>query len=181
MLLQTPQAEIGTQAPDFSLPDLNGNLVSWGDSLGPGGTVVAFICNHCPYVQAIISDLVADARALERDGINTIAIMSNDYRAVPSDSPRQMRVFAEQHAFGFPYLLDDDQSVAAAYGAVCTPDFFGFAANGTLQYRGRLDNLNISRRGKRVPELVEAMRQVAKTGKGPANQAWSIGCSIKWR
>ena len=131
-------------------------------------------------MQAIIDRLVADANVLKNEGINVVAISSNDYRYVPADSPPMMKAFAERHNFGFPYLVDEDQSVGRTYGAVCTPDFFGFNADGELQYRGRLDDARMGDASNRTPELLNAMRQIAKTGKGPAEQTPSIGCSIKW-
>ena len=181
MLLDTPLVDFGAPAPSFSLPDLDGALHTLESSMGPNGLLVAFICNHCPYVKAIIDRLVADARALEADGVNTVAIMPNDYRRVRADSPPEMRRFAERHGMGFPYLLDEDQDVARAFGAVCTPDFFGYNAAGELQYRGRIDDALMGSPEGRVPELLEGMRLVATTGKGPAEQDSSMGCSIKWR
>lgn len=182
VLLSSDEAQLGSQAPDFSLPDLDTTAVSLGQLLeGSRGLVVAFICNHCPYVKAIVSDLVADAARLEAAGVRTVAIMPNDFVAYPSDNPEHMRAFAKQHAFGFPYLLDESQAVAKAYGAVCTPDFFGYDASGKLRYRGRLDNGDIKRPADREPELVNAMLAIAETGNAPAEQTRSIGCSIKWR
>ena len=141
-----------------------------------------FICNHCPYVQAIVDRLVRDVRELQAQGIGVAAIMSNDQVAYPEDSFDNMKLFAKEHGFTFPYLLDESQEVARAYGAVCTPDFFGFDAGLGLQYRGRLD---ASRReagpADARRELLEAMAQVAATGRGPAEQVPSMGCSIKWK
>lgn len=181
MLLDTPVCDFGWQAPEFSLPNLDGTLVSLPDVLGDKGGVVIFMCNHCPYVVAIIDRLVADARALQADGIGVVGIMSNDYHHVPADSPDAMRAFAHQHNIGFPYLLDEDQSVARAYGAVCTPDIFGFDKTGSLQYRGRFDSAGMQDGASRTADLLEAMRLVASTGKGPTDQVASAGCSIKWR
>lgn len=143
--------------------------------------MVAFICNHCPYVQAIVDRFVADADTLQNEGINVVAINSNDYRHVPADSPPMMKKFAAQHRFSFPYLIDEDQSVGRAYSAVCTPDFFGFNADGQLHYRGRLDDARMGDASHRKTELLDAMRQIAATGEGPTLQNASIGCSIKWR
>lgn len=181
MLLDTPLCAFGEPAPDFSLPDLDGTLHTLEGSMGEGGLLVAFICNHCPYVVAVIDRLVADARALQAQGVQTVAIMPNDFKRVPADSPANMRRFAQAHAMGFPYLLDEDQSVARAYGAVCTPDFFGYNASGELQYRGRIDSAKMGDPTGRTPELLDAMTQIARTGQGPQQQFASMGCSIKWR
>ena len=180
MLLDTPTADLGWKAAPFTLKDPDGRAFSLDDLKGENGTLVAFICNHCPYVQAIIGRLVADAKTLQSEGINVVAISSNDYRYVPADSPPMMKSFASRHGFTFPYLIDEDQSVGQTYGAVCTPDFFGFNADGELQYRGRLDDARMGDASNRTPELLNAMRQIAETGKGPAEQIPSIGCSIKW-
>ena len=181
MLLNTPLCDFGKKAPNFDLSSFDNKSYSRDKVVGAKGVLIAFICNHCPYVKAIISNFVADAQKLRPLGIQTVAIMSNDYISYPSDSPEKMRQFATQHNFGFPYLIDETQSVAKAYGAVCTPDFFGFNANLELQYRGRLDNLTIEKIGPRTPELFEAMANIANTGSGPENQIASMGCSIKWK
>lgn len=181
MLLETPVVQLGQKAPAFSLPGLDGSIVTHESAMGDHGLVVAFICNHCPYVKAIAEDLAADARVLAAAGIHVVGIMSNDYKSHPADSPAKMREFASQHDFDFPYLLDEDQKVAKAYGAVCTPDFFGYDREGKLQYRGRLDNGNVRRPENRKAELVEAMKQIADSGITPSDQKNSIGCSIKWR
>ncbi len=180
MLLETPTAESGWQAADFSLADADGKQYSLADVKGENGLVVAFICNHCPYVQAIIDRFVEDAKALQAEGIGVVAINSNDYRFVPDDSPPMMKRFAAQHGFSFPYLVDEDQSVGKTYGAVCTPDFFGFDAEGKLQYRGRLDDARMGDPTGRNTELLDALRQIAQGGKGPEEQYPSMGCSIKW-
>jgi peroxiredoxin len=181
MLLDTPKVERGWQAQEFTLADPQGKEYSLTNLKGEKGTLVAFICNHCPYVKAIIDRLVKDSEALQREGISVIAINSNDYHYVPEDSPENMAVFSEKHQFSFPYLIDEDQSVAKAYDAVCTPDFFGFNANNELQYRGRLDDAKMGNANNRNPELLKAMQQIAKTGQGPEEQYSSMGCSIKWR
>lgn len=172
----------GLPAPDFDLPGTDGRRWAYADVAGPDGLVVAFICNHCPYVQAVVDRIVREARALREAGIGFVAISSNDAAAYPEDSFDRMQAFAERHGFDFPYLYDESQAVARAYGAVCTPDFFGFDRDRRLQYRGRLD---ASGRQPAVPdtrrELYEAMRQVARTGTGPDEQHASIGCSIKWQ
>lgn len=181
MLLHTPIVSTGWQALPFTLPDPDGTEHSLVDLQGEKGTLVAFICNHCPYVQAIADRLAADSATLQDEGIAVIAINSNDFELVPADSPPKMTAFAKQHGFAFPYLVDEDQSVAKAYDAVCTPDFFGFNADGQLQYRGRLDDAAMGDASGRTPELLNAMRQIAQTGKGPDMQQASMGCSIKWR
>ena len=180
MLLDTPICDFGWKAPSFTLKDPDGKSYSLESQIGEKGLLIAFICNHCPYVQAVIDRLVADAKVLQQEGINVLAIMSNDYSYVPSDSPANMKRFASQHGFTFPYLVDEDQSVGKAYGAVCTPDFFGFNAQGELQYRGRLDDARMGDATNRKTELLDAMRLVASTGQGPQEQIPSMGCSIKW-
>lgn len=181
MLLDTPEAQIGWQAQPFTLNDPDGRPFSLNEMKGENSFLVAFICNHCPYVQAIVDRFVADANTLQSEGIKVVAINSNDYRRVPADSPPMMKKFATQHRFSFPYLIDEDQSVGRAYGAVCTPDFFGFNSNGKLHYRGRLDDARMGDASHRKTELLDAMRRIAATGAGPDHQNASIGCSIKWR
>ena len=181
MKLNTPICDFDWAAPDFTLPDPHGQLHTMTDYLGEKGLLIAFICNHCPYVKAIAARLAADCRALQAEGIPTLAVMSNDFEHYPADAPDQMLIFAQEHDFGFPYLVDESQEVAKAYGAVCTPDFFGLNAQGRLQYRGRLDDGGRTDGLGRVPELLDAMRQIAATGAGPGDPQPSIGCSIKWR
>lgn len=185
MLLDTPLCDFGWSAPDFSLPDPDGQLFTMQELMGEHGLLVAFICNHCPYVKAIADRLAGDARTLQAEGINVVGVMSNDFVYMPEDAPPRMKAFAARHGFPFPYLVDEDQGVGRAYGAVCTPDFFGLNRDGELQYRGRLDDLRMQHDAdalaNRTPELVQAMRQVAATGRGPAEQHASMGCSIKWR
>ncbi len=181
MLLDTPICNFGWQAPEFTLPNPDGELFTMSKHLGENGLLIAFICNHCPYVKAIADRLTADTDLLMNQGINVLAVMSNDFQSYPSDSPENMKGFARQHNFKFPYLVDEDQTVAKAYDAVCTPDFFGFNNEGKLQYRGRLDNAKMDDAAHRAPELVEAMQLIAKTGSGPKQQQASMGCSIKWR
>jgi peroxiredoxin len=181
MALATPVCDFGRQAPDFRLADPDGRMFSLADVRGARGTLVMFICNHCPYVRAVIDRLVADVAALAADGIGAVAIMPNDYARHPDDAPAAMRRFAAAHRFGFPYLVDETQQVARAYDAVCTPDFFGFNADLALQYRGRLDDAGSQDRRPQVRELVDAMRAIALTGAGPVQQTPSMGCSIKWR
>lgn len=182
MAAETPVCDFGWPAPDFRLPATDGRTYALADIRGVRGTLVMFLCNHCPYVQAIIDRLVRDVTELQAHGIGAVAIMSNDATQYPEDSFAQMQVFAARHGFPFPYLYDASQAVARAYDAVCTPDFFGFNADLALQYRGRLD---ASRKEAALTEarrdLFEAMVQIAATGHGPKEQIPSIGCSIKWR
>jgi len=169
-------------ASDFRLPGTDGKTYTLADVAGEKGTVIIFICNHCPYVKASIDRLVADARVLMSEGTGFAAICSNDASTYPEDSFANMERFAKAHAFPFPYLHDEAQSVARAYDAVCTPDYFGYDRNRRLKYRGRLDEGRTEppRAGARR-ELVEAMRAIAATGQGPADQSPSMGCSIKWK
>jgi len=180
MLLDTPICDFGWKAPEFTLKDPGGQAFKMSDHLGEKGLLIAFICNHCPYVQAIAERFASDTAELMADGINVLAVMSNDYRYVQTDSPANMKRFADHFGFPFPYLVDEDQSVGKAYGAVCTPDFFGFNKNGELQYRGRLDDAQMGNPAGRTRELVDAMRLIAATGNGPRQQIPSMGCSIKW-
>ncbi len=181
MAVETPLCDFGWEPPDFRLEGVDGRWWSLGQVRGAKGALVMFLCNHCPYVRAVIDRLVRDVRELQDLGIGAIAVMSNDTESYPDDSFDNMKLFAEAHRFSFPYVIDRRQQVARAFGAVCTPDFFGFNAQLGLQYRGRLD----ASRKEAVPaarrELFEAMRQVAETGRGPAEQTASMGCSIKWR
>jgi peroxiredoxin len=179
---QTPICNFGWKAQSFSLPGVDGKTYSLADIRGKNGTLVIFICNHCPYVKAVIDRIVRDADELKSYGINTVAISSNDAVHYPEDSFDNMKRFAKAHGFTFPYLYDESQDVARAYDAVCTPDFFGFNENLELQYRGRLD----ASRKEAGPadarrELFEAMKQIAEIGKGPREQTASMGCSIKWK
>ena len=181
MAVQPGKAEIGWKAVDFALPSTTGDVITLGDVSGRNGTLVMFICNHCPYVTSAIERIVDDACKLTEAGIGIAAICSNDAVTYPSDSFDNMVRFAKVNRFPFPYLHDEDQSVARSYGAACTPDFFGFNASHSLQYRGRLDS-----GGKQVVkgarrELLEGMLQVANSGRGPERQIPSIGCSIKWK
>lgn len=174
---------IGWQAADFALPATDGETYRIRDCAGSQGLVVAFICNHCPYVKASIGRFVADAAELKRLGIGTVAICSNDPVAYPADSFDNMKAFAREHRFGFPYLQDEGQEAARAYQAQCTPDFFGFDRELELKYRGRLDRLRTETEAPEPVrrELLEAMRMVAETGRGPDEQWPAIGCSIKWK
>jgi len=179
--METPVCEFGKPAVDFALPGVDGKTWTLDDCRGEKGLLVMFICNHCPYVKSIRERLVRDTRELRDLGINSVAIMANDPSEYPEDSFDNMRRVAEEFDFPFPYLIDETQQVARAYGAVCTPDFFGYNADLELQYRGRLDES----RKEAVPgarrDLFEAMKQVAETGHGPEQQIPSMGCSIKWK
>lgn len=182
MAADTPVCDFGWQARDFSLLGTDGKRHSLQSACGPNGLLVMFICNHCPYVQAVIHRIVRDAKELALHGVGSIAIMSNDVEAYPEDGFANMAKLARDLAFPFPYVIDETQDVAREYGAVCTPDFFGFNRRLELQYRGRLD----ASRRETAPadarrELFEAMLQIARTDEGPRAQTPSIGCSIKWR
>jgi len=180
MVLSTTNA-IGWKARDFALKGIDGKIYSLSDVRGPKGTVVVFICNHCPYVKASITRIVAEAKALGELGIGTIAIMPNDAESYPEDSFDNMKAFAAKHRFTFPYVIDTTQEVARTYDAQCTPDFFGFNAQDELQYRGRLDASRMTPVPNARRDLFEAMKLVAETGGGPKEQLPSMGCSIKWR
>jgi peroxiredoxin len=180
--METPVCDFGWQAPDFDLPGVDGRRYSLKEVAGPNGLLVMFICNHCPYVKAVIRRIVRDVNDLKVLGVGAVAIMANDPTDYPEDSFDNMKRVAAELAFPMPYVIDASQSVAKAYGAVCTPDFFGFNGKLELQYRGRLDES----RKETAPEgvrrdLFEAMKRVAETGRGPAEQIPSMGCSIKWR
>jgi peroxiredoxin len=185
MLLNTPICNFGWQAPSFSLQGIDGKTYTLEQQMGDKGLLIAFICNHCPYVKAIAERFSEDMRELQAAGINVVAIMSNDYQNYEADSPKNMKIFSEQYDFSFPYLIDEDQTIGKKYDAICTPDFFGFNHKGELQYRGRLDNTSVNSTTEEIQqrekELVHAMLQVAETGKGPEQQFASMGCSIKWR
>ena len=182
VLLHTPVCNFGEKAHSFSLPDAKGRVWTLDQVKGPRGLLVMFICNHCPYVKSIREKLVRDTRELAELGIGSVGIMSNDVADYPEDAPEEMLKVAEQFGFPFPYLIDENQTVARAYEAVCTPDFFGYNATLELQYRGRLDAAGKSMDAPDQPrELFEAMKQVAETGQGPQDQTPSMGCSIKWK
>jgi peroxiredoxin len=172
---------LGSKAPDFKLRGVDGRAYSLADVRGRNGTVVAFICNHCPYVRGIIDRMVTEAEALRALGVGTIAIMPNDTESYREDSFDNMKSFAARHSFTFPYVIDETQAVAKAYGAQCTPDFFGLNAQDKLQYRGRLDASRTTLVPNARRELFEAMRQIAEGGHGPAEQMPAMGCSIKWK
>jgi len=172
---------IGWKVSDFALRGIDGKTYSLAVVRGQKGTLVAFICNHCPYVKASINQIVAEANALRQIGIGTIAIMPNDTDAYPEDSFNNMKEFAARHGFTFPYVIDSTQEVARDYGALCTPDFFGFNAQDELQYRGRLDASRMTPVPNARRDLFDAMKMVTETGHGPKEQLPSMGCSIKWR
>jgi len=180
--LETPVCDFGAPAIDFSLRGVDGKVWTLEQCRGENGLLVMFICNHCPYVKAIRDRLVRDTLELKALGVNSVAIMSNDPAEYAEDSFENMKIVAERENFPFPYLIDETQETAKAYGAVCTPDFFGYNADLELQYRGRLD---ASRKEAASPDvrrdLFEAMAQVARTGTGPQEQVPSMGCSIKWK
>jgi len=180
-LTKTPICNFGEKAKNFLLKSVENKQISLEDIKGENGTLVMFICNHCPYVKAIIKDLVDDIKFLEDLGIKSVGIMSNDVKNYPEDSFENMISFSKKHGFSFPYLIDETQGVAKLYGAVCTPDFFGYNKNLELQYRGRireLKELKPVRDGD--SDLKKAMKLVAETGNGPKNQIPSMGCNIKW-
>ena len=179
--METPVCDFGWKAPDFTLPGVDGRTYSLQDVAGPNGLLVMFICNHCPYVKAVIQRIVRDVAELKTLGIGAIAIMSNDPAEYPEDSFENMQRVAADLAFPMPYVIDASQEVARRYGAVCTPDFFGFDRSLGLQYRGRLDASRKETAPDARRDLFEAMKQVAATQQGPAEQIPSMGCSIKWR
>jgi len=181
MAATTPICDFGLKAVDFELEGIDGRSYRLEDVRGPNGTLVMFICNHCPYVKSVVSRIVRDVGDLQELGIGTIAIMANDTENYPEDSFENMKAFASEHGFNFPYVIDRTQEVARAYDAVCTPDFFGFNKDLELQYRGRLDESKTTAVANARRELFEAMAKVAETGRGPKEQIASMGCSIKWR
>ena len=182
MLTQTPICDFGKKAVPFKLKSTEGKIISLEDLKGENGTLIMFICNHCPYVKAITKDIVEDCNELKKIGINSVAISSNDPTNYPEDSFENMIEFAKKNEFSFPYLIDETQETAKAYDAVCTPDFFGYNKDLELQYRGRsreLKNLIPIRDGE--SDLYKAMKQIAETHNGPKDQISSAGCSIKWK
>ena len=182
--LETPICDFGWKAPEFNLIGIDNKYYSFQDVKGPKGTLVMFICNHCPYVKSVIHRIVEDVTLLKEKGIGVIAIMSNDVndpKYGEEDSFDNMKLFSEKNNFVFPYVYDETQNVGRKYNAVCTPDFFGFNANNELQYRGRLEESKMEIIPNAKKELLEAMIQVSETGSGPNDQIPSIGCSIKWK
>lgn len=180
--LETPVCEFGKPAIDFSLPGVDGKTWTLEECNGEKGLLVMFICNHCPYVKAVRERIVRDTNELKAMGVNSVAIMSNDPSLYEEDSFENMKAVSDEFGFSFPYLLDETQQIAKAFGAVCTPDFFGYNSDLELQYRGRLDESRKETAAADVRrDLFEAMSEVARTGKGPAEQIPSMGCSIKWK
>ena len=182
MPIQTPICDFGQKAHDFKLKSTDGKILSISDVKGDKGTLIMFICNHCPYVKAVTKDIVEDCKKLRDIGVNSVAICANDAENYPEDSFENMIKFSEENQFGFPYLVDETQEVAKTYDAVCTPDFFGYNKDLELQYRGRVRELK-----KLIPvrdgdsDLLKAMTQIAETNKGPESQIPSAGCGIKWK
>ena len=183
MPVNAPNDNLDMKAPYFDLKNIDENIISLDDAKGINGTVIVFICNHCPYVKAIANRLKNESENLLEHSINTIAIMSNDYIKYPEDSFENMKIFAEKYKFNFPYLLDETQEIAKNYKAVCTPDFFGFDKNLNLKYRGRIDSatINYDKNKLIIRDLYNAMLKIKDEGIGPEEQFNSIGCSIKWK
>ena len=180
-LTETPICNFGEKAKNFNLLSTENRKLSLNDVKGKNGTLVMFICNHCPYVKAIIKNIVEDVKYLETLNIKSVAIMSNDVKNYPEDSFENMITFSKLNNFSFPYLFDETQKIAKDYGAVCTPDFFGYNSNLELQYRGRIRELkNLKPVIKGDSDLMTAMKLIAKSGKGPKKQIPSMGCNIKW-
>jgi len=180
-LTKTPICNFGEKAKNFDLLSTENEKISLKDISGKNATLIMFICNHCPYVKAVIKDIVKDVQELESLGVKTVAIMSNDVKNYPDDSFENMIGFSKIHNFSFPYIIDETQNIAKLYGAVCTPDFFGYNMNLELQYRGRFRELkNLKPVVNGDSDLKIAMKLIAKTGRGPENQIPSMGCNIKW-
>ena len=180
-LTKTPICDFGKKADNFELKSIDNKIISLNEAKGESGTLIMFICNHCPYVLAVIKNVVEDCKELENDGIKSIAIMSNDPKRYEEDSFDNMVKFSKNHNFNFPYVIDETQKVAKTYGAVCTPDFFGYNKDLELQYRGRIRELkNLKPIDNGESELNKAMKMIAKSNKGPEKQFPSMGCSIKW-
>ena len=180
-LTKTPICDFGKKADHFELKSTENKIISLNDVKGEKGTLIMFICNHCPYVKAVIEEVVSDTKELEKDGIKSVAVMSNDTINYPDDSFEKMIKFSNDNGFNFPYLIDETQEIAKKYDAVCTPDFFGYNGNLELQYRGRireLKNLEPVKDGE--SDLLKAMKIIAKTSQGPKDQLPSMGCNIKW-
>ena len=181
VLTKTPICNFGEKPHSFSLKGVDDKIYKLEDCLGDKGTVIMFICNHCPYVKAIIKNIVDDTNNLKNLGVNAIAIMSNDTKNYPDDSFDKMKDFAKDNKFNFPYVIDETQEIAKKFGAVCTPDFFGYNSNNELQYRGRMRELKeLKPVSDDESDLFKAMKLIAQTGKGPKNQIPSMGCNIKW-
>ena len=180
-LTKTPICDFGKKAENFKLKSTNGEIISLHDIKGTNGTLIMFICNHCPYVKAVINDIVEDCKNLKKEGVNSIAIMSNDTKEYPEDSFENMKIFSKKFNFSFPYLIDETQEIAKKYGAVCTPDFFGYNSILELEYRGRIRELkDLKPINSGESDLSKAMHLIIKTGEGPKDQIPSMGCNIKW-
>ena len=180
-LTKTPICDFGKKAENFQLKSTENKVISLNEVKGENGTLIMFICNHCPYVKAVITEIVQDCKKLESNGVKAVAICSNDVKNYPEDSFENMIKFSKEHNFNFPYLIDETQEIAKKFDAVCTPDFFGYNKNLELQYRGRireLKELKPVRSGE--SDLYKAMKLISETGKGPENQIPSMGCNIKW-
>ena len=178
----TPECDLDEKAHDFELKSVDGNFYSLNDLVGKKATLIMFICNHCPYVQSILEQLVVEASVLEKKGVNCIAINSNDVDRYPEDSFENMQKISKKFGFSFPYLLDETQSTAREYQAVCTPDFFGYNSSLELLYRGRFDDRKASKKmSANSSEMFKGMIEIARTNKSPINQLPSVGCSIKWK
>ncbi len=181
VLTKTPICNFGEKPHSFELKDVSEKTYNFKDLVGEKGTLIMFICNHCPYVKAVIKDIVHDADKLKNLNINTVAVMSNDTKNYPDDSFENMIKFSKINKFNFPYLFDETQEIAKKYGAVCTPDFFGYNNNLELQYRGRIRELkDLKPVSTGESDLFNAMKMIAETGKGPQKQIPSMGCNIKW-
>lgn len=181
MATESTICDFGAPAPDFRLPGVDGKLWTRAGAKGPNGLLVMFICNHCPYVKAVRERIIRDVRDLAPLGIGAIAVSANDPADYPEDSFENMKRVAREYQYPFPYVFDETQEIARAYGAVCTPDFFGYNKDLKLQYRGRLDASRKDAATNVRRDLYEAMRQIAQTGEGPSEQIPSVGCSIKWK
>ena len=177
----TPICQFGTKAISFNLKGIDEKIYNLEKIKGENGSLIMFICNHCPYVKGVVDRLVSDISYLQQKGIGCAAIMSNDVNNYPEDSFENMKKFSKDNNFTFPYLYDETQEIAKSYGAICTPDFFGYNKNLELQYRGRLDNSGISGEELKDKELLNAFDQIIKSGNGPKEQTPSMGCSIKWK
>ena len=181
VLTKTPICNFGEKTKSFELKGIDDQLHKLEDHIGKNGLLIMFICNHCPYVKAIIRDIVEDCKNLKKEGVNSIAIMSNDTKEYPEDSFDNMKIFSKKFNFSFPYLIDGTQEIAKEYGAVCTPDFFGYNSKLELQYRGRIRELkDLKPINSDESDLSKAMRLIIKTGEGPKDQIPSMGCNIKW-
>ena len=180
-LTKTPICDFGKKAENFELNSTDNKIISLNDVKGENGTLIMFICNHCPYVKAVTKDIVEDCNELKKIGINSVAICANDAENYPEDSFENMIEFAKKNRFNFPYLIDETQEIAKKYGAVCTPDFFGYNNKLELQYRGRIRELkDLKPISANSSDLLVAMKMIVNTGKGPKEQIPSMGCNIKW-